>query len=403
MRIAELYELYPWLTIAVVCTIVVLVALLAHRILLVLLRRLARFSTMLSAVVEETAAPAQFALPLLLVQFVMVATPVHLPFRAAALHVLALMLLAAFTWLAIRAVNGVGETLIRLHPGSADDNDLEGRRIRTQTRVLTRTVKFLIFLIGAASALMSFPDMRHVGASLLASAGVVGVVAGIAARPVFGNLIAGLQIALTQPLRLDDVVIIENEWGIVEEINATYIVVKIWDERRLVVPLEYVIQKPFQNWTRTGSQLLGTVFLWLDYRTPIAPLRAELERVCQAAPEWDGRIAMIQMTDSNERAVQVRALVSAADAGKAWDLRCRVRETLVDYLQREWPDALPRLRAEVIAAAGDVVAEESGTPLREPRGESMPMSELRGAVRASPDPGAASRHPVDVTARGGDG
>ena len=188
--------------------------------------------------------------------------------------------------------------MVRLHPATIGDN-LHARRVQTQTRVLTRTVKFVVFVIGAAAALMTFPDLRQIGASLLASAGVTGVVAGIAARPVFGSLIAGLQIALTQPIRLDDVVIIEKEWGRIEEITATYVVVKIWDERRLVVPLQWVIQNPFENWTRTGSQLLGTVFLWVDYRVKLASLRAELERVCKHAREWDGRVALLQVTDTN--------------------------------------------------------------------------------------------------------
>lgn len=362
MRFAHLFDdTHPWLTMALACTVGVLVALLAHAVLFALLRRVARFRPVASTVVDDTAAAARLTLPLLVLQAVMTAAPSDLPLRAATIHVLAIMLTGALTWMAIRAISAGGEAVIQLHPGSTDD-DLQGRRIRTQTRVLTRTIKFLILLIGIASALMTFPDMRHIGASLLASAGVVGVVAGLAARPVFGNLIAGLQIALTQPLRLDDIVIIENEWGRIEEINATYIVVKIWDDRRLVVPLEWVIQNPFQNWTRTGSQLLGTVFLWLDYRTQIGPLRAELERVCKAAPEWDGRVAMIQVTETNDRAMQVRALVSAADAGQAWDLRCRVREALIDYLQRASPDALPRVRAEMIEGRDEAHAAEAALP-----------------------------------------
>lgn len=399
MNIAHLYESYPWLTMAAACTIAVLVALIAHRILIALLRRVARFSTVASAVVDAAEAPGQFALPLILLQLVMTAAPAHLPLRSAALHALAVMLIGVLTWMAVRLVGAASEVLMQLHSGCADD-DLQARRIRTETRVLARTIKFFIVLIGVASALMTFPDMRHVGTSLLASAGVVGIVAGIAARPVFGNLIAGLQIGLTQPLRLDDVVIIENEWGIIEEINATYIVVKIWDERRLVVPLEWVIQKPFQNWTRTGSQLLGTVFLWLDYRTAIAPLRVELERICKAAPEWDGRVAMIQVTEANERAVQIRALVSAADAAKAWDLRCRVREALIDYLQRECPDALPRLRAEVVAEGAHAPVAEVVPPLRAGSGELMGIRQpTHGQVQPQRD---SERH-IDVTAKGGDG
>lgn len=336
---------YPWLTVSLIGTAAIALALVGHGVLFAVLRRLGRVSVIFGAIIEYTAAPSRFVLPLLAMQFVIAAAPPDLHLRATAVQALAIMLIVALTWTVIRVVAGVGEGVVRLHPASVSDN-LQARRIHTQTRVLTRTVKLFVFVVGAASVLMTFPGLRQVGASLLASAGVAGLVAGIAARPVLGNLIAGLQIALTQPIRLDDVVIIENEWGRIEEITATYVVVKIWDERRLVVPLEWVIQNPFQNWTRTGSQLLGTVFLWLDYRLPLAPLRAELERVCQDAPEWDGRIAIIQVTETNERAMQLRALVSAGDASKAWDLRCRVREALIDFVQREHPEALPRIRPE---------------------------------------------------------
>ena len=188
--------------------------------------------------------------------------------------------------------------------------------------------------------------MRQIGTSLLASAGLVGIVAGFAARPVLGNLIAGLQIGLSQPIRLDDVVIVEGEWGVVEEITGTYVVVRIWDQRRLVVPLQWWIEHPFQNWTRSSAELIGTVFLWVDYRMPLAPLRAALEQACKSSPDWDGRLALLQLTDTNEQAIQLRALVTSANASKNWDLRCHVREQLIDFVQREYPQYLPRLRAE---------------------------------------------------------
>jgi small-conductance mechanosensitive channel len=146
--------------------------------------------------------------------------------------------------------------------------------------------------------------------------------------------------------RLDDVVIVEGEWGRVEEIGRTFVVVAIWDQRRLVVPLQYFIEKPFQNWTRSSAEILGTVFLWVDYGMPLEPLRAELARVCKDAPEWDGRVCLVQVTDTSERAMQLRVLVSAADSGKAWDLRCRVREALIAWMQRAYPQHLPRLRAD---------------------------------------------------------
>jgi small-conductance mechanosensitive channel len=257
--------------------------------------------------------------------------------------------IASLTWFAMRAIGALAQAIVQTHPTNVSDN-LEARRVQTQTRVLARTVMFVVLVIGLGAGLMTFPGVRQIGASLLASAGVAGLVAGIAARPVLGNLIAGLQIAMTQPLRLDDVVIIEGEWGRIEEITATYVVVKVWDERRLVVPLQWVIEHPFQNWTRREAQLLGAVMLWIDYRVALAPLRAELERICASAPEWDGRVALLQVVDTNERAMQVRALVSAANASKSWDLRCRVREALIDFLQRQEPDALPRIRAELSQA-----------------------------------------------------
>ncbi|MGE5522065.1 MAG: mechanosensitive ion channel family protein [Rhodospirillaceae bacterium] len=348
MQLTDLFDRYtsPWLATAITAIIAVLVALVAYAVLFAILRRVTRFSVIASTVLEYAASPAKLVLPVLALQFVLAAAPDEIQAQRFVGDWVSIALTLAITWLAIRAVAGVGEAVIRLHPSDVGDN-LHARRIQTQTRVLARTVMFFVLLIGAASALMTFPGMRQIGTSLLASAGVAGIAAGIAARPVLGNLIAGLQIALTQPIRLDDVVIMENEWGRIEEITATYVVVKIWDERRLVVPLQWVIEHPFQNWTRTGSELLGTVFLWLDYRVPLAPLRAELQRVCDAAPEWDKRVAMIQVVETSERSIQIRALVSAQDATKAWDLRCRVREALIDFVQREYPESLPRLRAEI--------------------------------------------------------
>ena len=393
---------YPWLTTAMIGSAGVIAALVAHQGAYALLKRVTRHSTIASTMVAFTAAPTRLAAPLLTLEVLFSAAPPELALRTLAVHALALLLIAAITWIALRIISAVGESIVKLHPASATDN-LHARRIQTQTRVLTRTVKFFVLIVGGAALLMTFPGMRQIGASLLASAGVIGVVAGIAARPVFGNLIAGLQIALTQPIRLDDVVIMENEWGRIEEITATYVVVKIWDERRLVVPLEWVIQKPFQNWTRTGSQLLGTVYLWLDYRLPLAPLRSELERVCKEAPEWDRRVSMIQVTDANERAVQVRALVSAGDASGAWDLRCRVREALLDFLQREYPEALPRVRAEFGQAEQRAESPKPAPPpMRAGKGDSSAIKEPTHAeVRATRDSRATADVQNGVTGKAG--
>ncbi|HYC46542.1 MAG TPA: mechanosensitive ion channel domain-containing protein [Burkholderiales bacterium] len=380
---------YPWLVTLLGGTLAIIAALALNSILFVVLRRVTRFSTVMHTVVQFIAAPSRLVMPLIALQIVLEAAPPDLLYRARVAHLLTIALMAAWTWLAVRAIAGVGDAIIRLNPADVTDN-LHARRIQTQTRVLTRTAMFFVLLVGAAGAFMTFPGMRQIGASLLASAGVAGLVAGIAARPVFGSLIAGLQIALTQPIRIDDVVIIENEWGRIEEITSTYVVVKIWDERRLVVPLQWIIQNPFQNWTRRGSQLLGTVTLWADYRVPLAAVREALDNVCRNAPEWDGRVALLQVVEANEKAIQLRALVSAADASKAWDLRCRVREALIDLLQREYPDALPRLRAELESAPEPGAAVPAPPPLRAGKGDSSAIKEpihaevqVRGDERAA--------------------
>src|SRR5574337_952094 len=328
-----------------VACVAVLIAELGFQIGLRLLRRAARSSAEASAVVQAARAPAHLTLALLGLDLVWQIAPDHLAGLVSVQRLTAMLLIAAVTWLLVRGVNGFGRAVVDAHPVGVADN-LEARRIHTQTKVLTRTVAGLIVLVGGALILMTLPGVRQVGASLLASAGVVGIVAGFAARPVLGNLIAGLQIGLTQPIRIDDVVIVEGEWGVIEEITGAYVVVRIWDQRRLVVPLQYWVEKPFQNWTRHDSELIGTVFLWADYRMPLQPLRDALQRACEAAPEWDRRFCLLQVTEAGERAVQLRALVTAANAGKAWDLRCRVREALLDFMQREYPQYLPRQRAD---------------------------------------------------------
>ncbi|HSN34136.1 MAG TPA: mechanosensitive ion channel domain-containing protein [Ideonella sp.] len=308
-------------------------------------RRTLRHSAPALTVAQAARAPIRLALPLAALELVWQGVPEPLPGLAPLQRLTTLALIAALTWLALRVVNGFAQAVIDSHPVTLADN-LEARRVQTQTRVLSRTVAGVVLVVGASLMLMTFPAVRQIGTSLLASAGLVGIVAGFAARPVLGNLIAGLQIGLTQPMRLDDVVIVEGEWGVIEEIGSAYVVVRIWDQRRLVVPLQWWVEHPFQNWTRTSAELIGTVFLWVDYRMPLAPLRAELERACKASPDWDGRLALLQVTDTDARAMQLRCLVSSADSSKNWDLRCLVRERLIDLVQREYPQYLPRLRAQ---------------------------------------------------------
>ncbi len=296
---------------------------------------------------EQTEAPLHLIVPLLGVQAVWTAASDELLWMAGLRHITLLLIIGAFTWLGMRVVLAIQKVIIHHHPVNVADN-LNARRIQTQTKVLVQTLSFFVLLFGAAAMLITFPAARQFGTSILASAGLAGLAVGFAAKPVLGNLIAGLQIAFTQPIRLDDVVIVANEWGRVEEITGTYVVVKVWDERRLIVPLQWFIENPFQNWTRTTSDLIGSVFFWMDYSVPIDPLRGELERLVKEVPElWDGRVSGLQVTETTENSVQIRVLVSSSDSGKNFDLRCYVREKMISFIAQNYPEGLPKLRATV--------------------------------------------------------
>jgi small-conductance mechanosensitive channel len=311
-----------------------------------LLMRLSRGTQVLAAVLRCCEGPARFVLPLAALQLVWHNAPDELAGIGRVQHYNGVLLIVAITWLALRAIRGVAQGMVVVYPSDAADN-LRARRIQTQVRVLARTASVMVLLAGAALILMTFPGARQIGASLLASAGVAGLVVGIAARPLFSNLIAGLQIAIAQPLRIDDVLIVKGEWGRVEEITGTYVVLRIWDQRRLIVPLQWFIENPFENWTRASADIIGTVFLRVDYRMPIEPLRAEARRLCEASPDWDRRLCLLQVTDAGEHSIELRVLASAADSSRAFDLRCHVREGLVDFMQREHPQHLPTWRARV--------------------------------------------------------
>ncbi|SAK63367.1 mechanosensitive ion channel protein MscS [Caballeronia temeraria] len=335
-----------WPGALVVLAISVAVAVGVHRVGARILVRIARPYPLMSVVLRYIDTPALILLIMLGIGFTIFEAPDTLPFIGALRDVETVALIVAITFLSARSAGAVGEAIVQAHPLDTDDN-LNARRIHTQARVLARSVMVVIVIIGFGGALMAFPSVRQIGASLLASAGVAGLVAGIAARPVLGNLIAGLQIALSQPIRLDDVVVIQGEWGRVEEITGTYVSIRIWDQRRLIVPLQWFIENPFTNWTRNSSQIIGTVFLYVDYRMPLAPLREELERILAHAPEWDGRVQVLQVTDATDRAMQLRVLVSSFDSALNWDLRCRVREGLVSFVQAAYPHYLPRARADL--------------------------------------------------------
>lgn len=336
---------HPWFNTWTAALIAVIAALVVHRIGGIVLLRLSRAAPVLHTIVIKARAPAKAVLPLLALQTVWQAAPDDLRWIDGVRHLNGLLMIVATTWLVARLIAGFAQGVLDRHPVDVQDN-MGARRIHTQTRVLARIAMTLVVVIGASMLLMTFPGARQVGASLLASAGVVGLIAGFAAKPVFSNMIAGLQLALTQPIRLDDVLIVEGEWGRVEEITGTYVVLKIWDERRMIIPLQYFIEKPFQNWTRNDARIMGSVFLHVDYAMPLAPLRAELERIIRQAPEWDQRFFNLVVTEATERTMQLRVLCTAASSGLAWDLRCVLREGLIDFMQREYPQFLPRMRIE---------------------------------------------------------
>lgn len=297
--------LRPWLVPALSAAVAVTLAVIAVRIATAVLRRIAQRQPFWLPFIGAAGGPGLALAAFLALQGALLAAPNTLYGLEALRHMATLAVIAAATWLGVRLTGAIAEAVALRFPADVADN-LQARRILTQTRLLTRTLASVIVLVGIAFALLTFPGVRNVGAGLLASAGVIGLTVGIAAKPILGNLLAGVQIALTQPIRLDDVVIVEGEWGRIEEIGRAFVTVAIWDQRRLVVPLQYFIERPFQNWTRTGSEILGTVFLWVDYGAPLEPLRDELRRVCEASPQWDRRVAMIQVTDANEHAMQLR-------------------------------------------------------------------------------------------------
>lgn len=338
--------LRPWFVLAVAMVLAVAVALVIHRIGFLILRRITAPRPYLHAMVVGACTASQFVAALLALRVVLTGTPEDMPYTRGISYVVTVMLIVCVTWLANSCIKSLSDTAIRLNPYDVADNLLARRKL-TQTRVLARSAHAIVLLLGLSFVLLTLPGARQLGASLLASAGVAGLVAGIAARPVLGNFIAGLQIAFTQPIRIDDVLIVNGEWGRVEEITGTFVVVRIWDERRMIVPLQWFIENPFENWTHRTASLLGTVFLWLDFSVPVEPIRKEFERLCKASPLWDTRVAAVQVTDTSDRAMQVRFLVSAANSGNAFELRCLVREGLIAFIAAHHAEGLPRIRANV--------------------------------------------------------
>ena len=326
----------------------IILALFVYKLLFYLLGKVAAHthSLLQESLIRRSRQPARLILPVLAAFLVTPSLPLSPALRGYVEHLLTLGLIAAVAWLGVRLTNVVVDlTASKYKLGGKDD--LRARKIHTQVQVLQRITVVGIVILAASLMLITFPTLRHIGITIFASAGVAGVVAGMAARSTFANLLAGVQIALTEPIRLEDVVIVEGEWGRIEEIGTTYVVVRIWDLRRLVVPLSYFIERPFQNWTRTTTNLLGTVFVYTDYTVPVEGVRAELHRILESSGMWDGKTWGLQVTNAGEHAIELRALMSAPDSSIVWDLRCHVREKLIGFLQERYPHSLPRTRAEI--------------------------------------------------------
>jgi small-conductance mechanosensitive channel len=267
-------------------------------------------------------------------------------------HALLLMLIGAAAWLVVRFLFVIEDFVLQRLRLDVPDN-LRVRKLRTQVALIRRLTAATVTVLALASMFMTFTQLRTLGASLLASAGLVGVIGGLAAQTTLANVFAGLQLALTDSLRFDDVVVVEDEWGRIEDMTLTYVVVRLWDERRLVLPTTYFTKNPFQNWTRHETRVLGAVLLHLDYRAPVDDLRAEVQRLVEASPLWDRRDWVVQVVDSTPSTMVVRVLASSADAPSSWDLRCELREKLIGYLRENHPDVLPRAITLPLTGSGD--------------------------------------------------
>ncbi|MDA3900759.1 MAG: mechanosensitive ion channel family protein [Spirochaetes bacterium] len=261
-------------------------------------------------------------------------------------RIVPLLLIFAVALLILRFSSALFKFLLNQFNISQKDN-LRARKATTQINLLQRVITFLVILISFGAALMTIPSVRAYGTSILASAGIAGIAIGFAAQQTLANVLAGIQVAVTQPLRYDDAVVIDGEWGWVEEITLTYIVVRLWDRRRLVTPISKLLQNSFQNWTRMTSSIIGSVFFYLDYKTDVDALRKEQTRILQDCAFWDGDVNVIQVTDTTEHSIVVRSLISGKDSPTTWDLRCFVREQLIAYLKKTQPTSLPRQRIHI--------------------------------------------------------
>jgi small-conductance mechanosensitive channel len=343
------------LAVAIAAGVAIILVEAVHRV----VKRLGRRSPLLNDLATTAHKPFLATVTIFAVQQAVRGFAGDFPGRSGVLHALVLLVIAAIAWLVGALLLVLEDVALARWRVDVPDN-MKARRVKTQVVMLRRVTVAAIVVLTIGVMLMTFPGVRALGASLLASAGVVSVIAALAAQSTLGNLIAGLQLAFSDAVRIDDVVVVEGEWGRIEELTLTYVAVQIWDDRRLILPTSYFTTKPFQNWTRTGSAVLGTAEIDVDWSAPVEPMRAELRAVCEGTELWDGRVCVLQVTEAVGGMIRLRALVSAQDAGSLWDLRCLVRERLVAWVFEHRRDSLPRLRADV--AQGERVLPTSPEP-----------------------------------------
>ena len=346
-RIGDVVSWLPnWAISLIIFVLAVAIAIPLHKIAFSFLMRLAsRVDAFWQSLLQQTRGPSRLGVITLALSAAATISPLSERETEIIRHILLICFLALLGWVARTALEMWTQVYLRRYRLDTEDNLLARKHV-TQTRILLRVADVLIMIVAVSAVLMTFDQVRQYGVSLLASAGAAGLVIGLALQPVLKNLFAGIQLAVTQPIRIDDALIVEGEWGNVEEITSTYVVVRIWDWRRLILPLSYFIEKPFQNWTREGSALIGNVMIYLDYSVPVDAVREKVQEIAAGSPLWDGKVVAVQVTDFRERVMEVRVLVSASNAGRAFDLRCEMREKLIAYINAEYPEGLPRVRAD---------------------------------------------------------
>ena len=345
--ITRLQWVPDWMISLIILALASFLANLLHRIIFRMVTRgVSHMDLFWRALVARTEGPTRLAFLIVAVSLAASIAPLPPGWGAIVRQVLSVGFIALLGWIALTAFHVWMVMHLRRFKLDTEDNLLARKHV-TQTRMLQRVANVLILVITASIALMTFDSVRQYGVSLLASAGAAGIIVGLALQPVLKNLIAGIQLAITQPIRIDDALIVEGEWGNVEEITSTYVVVRLWDWRRMILPLSYFIEKPFQNWTRENADLIGVVMLYLDHTAPVAEIRSKAEEIVGASPNWDKRVIAVQVTDFKQSTMEVRILASAGSAGRAFDLRCEIREKIIAFLQQNHAHALPRLRAEL--------------------------------------------------------